>query len=165
MYFTTKQRAAAGAKLKGKRKRSKAAKKEKACNLSLRIKTTNEEEPGVEFELELDGSPSAPEVRAAIEDDVLAPWLPPEYLNQGFRVYYKNQEGSFLMSNQTQLKILAAAENIVVIVNTDKRLPEEPEEPEAPEAPTQSPPKPKQRSDKGCTDEENGLCAPSVDHE
>ena len=114
-------------KAKGKAKKKKS---KQTTKLSLLIKTKHEAETGAEFELELDleGSPSAPEVRAAIEDDVLTPWLPPEYLNQGFRVYYKNDEGSFLMSNQTPLKTLEAAISVVVMVNTDRKLPDEPPE-------------------------------------
>ena len=51
---------------------------------------------------------------------------------RGFRVYYKNPEGSFLMSNHTPFMTLHTANAVVVVISTDRMLPEPDDEPEQP---------------------------------
>merc|ERR1711998_154919 len=108
-----------------------SGKKPVVTNLSFTVKTKNAEEEGTQFEVDFEGSPTAREVRTTIEDDVLTPWLDPEFLNDGFRMYYKNKEGSFLMSNHTPFKTLKSASSIVVVINSGLMLPEQPDDDES----------------------------------
>ena len=130
MYSFVKNPRESPKKKKKKGKAKGAAKKPVYANLAFLVKTKNADEEGVQFEVEFEGTPTASEVRATIEDDVLTTWLDSEFLADGFRIYYKNDEGSFLMSNSTPFKTLTAAIAIVVVVNSDRMLPEQPEQPE-----------------------------------
>lgn len=125
IYFFTKGEMS---KKKSKKSKVKASKKPAVTSMSFLVKTQHADEEGTQFEVDFEGSPSATEVRTTIEDDVLSPWLQPEFLNQGFRVYYKNDEGSFLMSNHTPFKTLKRANSIVVVINIERILPEQPDD-------------------------------------
>jgi len=118
---------------KKKKSKSKSANDPPIATLSFLVKTKNPDEEGTSFDVDFEGTPSASEIRTTIEDDVLTPWLDSEFLNEGFKVYYKKaQGGSFAMSNSTPFKTLQAATKVVVVISSDRMLPEPENEPELP---------------------------------
>jgi len=131
VYFLVTRTPRKGSKKK-KKSKAKSASEPSVTTLSFLVRTKNPDEEGTTFEVDFEGSPNASEVRTTIEDDVLTPWLDSEFLNEGFRVYYKNPEGSFLMSNHTPFKTLHIANAVVVVISTDRMLPEPDDEPEQP---------------------------------